>query len=127
MTTEQIEEILRRKYYNENLLKYHAETAVTTLITGMPGAHSGESKVEKKIVAKLTAEYELLVVRITLNLCSQEQTDFVKLRYFQGHGIEEMQDLMCISRPTLYRMRDNILSQALRIVNFGDEEIQEEM
>lgn len=117
MNSEQIEEILRRKYYNENLLKYHAETAVTTTLSFTPPHHSGESKIEKKAVALADARHELTITRISLGVTNQQGKDFITFRYFEDKPMKDIEPLMLVSKKTLERIRKKILDDTLKIVN----------
>ncbi len=117
ITEQQVEEILRRKYYNENLIKYHNETSVTPVLSFSPPSHSGTSKVEKKAMALAEAKYEMLIVKLVLGICTQREKDFVALRYFEGKSMKDIVPLMLESKKTLERLRKKILSATLSIMN----------
>lgn len=118
-TIDEIEKILRRKYYNENLLKFHNETAVTTILSHTPPHHSGESKIEKKALAITDARYEMQITNVVLNCTNQQGKDFIALRYFEDKTIKEIEPLMMVSKKTLERMRNKILNDAINILNLG--------
>jgi hypothetical protein len=116
MTEREIENIFVKYPESKSYIELHSEIKITSVITEAPGGGSGGSKTEMKALQNVGPREIVAITEAVRAAATEDEILFMEYRYFKGFRIKMCCALLQQSRSNIYRVRDELLNKAKRII-----------
>jgi hypothetical protein len=119
LNDEQIEALYRRYNFNKEQLEILAEPQITSYLRLTPPSHSKLNNSDNSILRKIQAEIEVYIVDKFFKIMTQEEAEFIRLRFFQDVDYKIISGCMQFSERKIYNIRDSVLQKSRKILSFA--------
>jgi hypothetical protein len=117
MTEREIENIFVKYPESKSYIELHSEIKITTTVSETPtGTGRTGSKVETKALQNVGPREIVVITEAVRAAATEDEILFMEYRYFKGFRIKMCCALLQQSRSNIYRVRDELLNKAKRII-----------